>query len=491
LAKSRVGFAEKADNGFLQRIERKGAPDLINSFQKPAVGFALCVLVGLSLACSLGTFQATPTLTVEPGSSTAATLTAQPAGGTAVVPQSPGQTPQTVEPTALVSETPPDFSSDPLVVVYVKDGDLWGWKQGQSRRLTTSGGVYKPRLSPDGKVAVYLRQIDDFHGEIWAINITETKTRRLVSVADMDTIGASVRQPTALAINPYHYDWVPGSHSLAFNSYQVLQGPGLILVDDLNLVDADTGQLRHLLLAGWGGEFVFSPDGSQVALSTSTDVILADRDGSNWRSVLTYEQVATYSEYRYYAHPVGSPNGKFLRVVIPPADPLDKSPEPTSLWMIPTNGKPAQMVGSLQAVPFFDTPPAFSPDLAHLIFLQETGEPAENRRELYIAEPDGSGAKVYQSGALLQFGGWALDGLHFTFSVGEQHAVQVGSLDAPALPLGSAPDGLLDVRWVDGERYLYLRQRAELFDLCLGTPGGEEYVLDTMPLPPPAYDFAR
>ncbi|MCX8114016.1 MAG: translesion DNA synthesis-associated protein ImuA, partial [Burkholderiaceae bacterium] len=58
-----------------------------------------------------------------------------------------------------------------------------------------------------------------------------------------------------------------GTRSLAFNTQQVFDGPGLSLLDDLHLVDADSGTITNLFLAGWGGEFVYSPDGGQIAIS--------------------------------------------------------------------------------------------------------------------------------------------------------------------------------------------------------------------------------
>ncbi len=180
----------------------------------------------------------------------------------------------------------------------------------------------------------YLRPADDFHLEMWAIDVDGENERKLVSVADLDAIGGGVRDPSALAINPYRFDWVPGTHQLAYNTHQVFQGPGLSLLNDLNLVEADTLQKTNLLLSGWGGEFFYSPDGSQIAIVQPDKVILANADGSDYRPVMNYPAVTTYSEYRYYASPVWAADGKSLRLALPPVDPLATPRQPTSLWRI-------------------------------------------------------------------------------------------------------------------------------------------------------------
>ena len=444
--------------------------------------FSLLLLLVVP-ACNLSRPGAVPT----PSASTnLATTVPSPVLGTPSGPQVPVETPQSSPSAPLPA---PQMAG--LSVVYIKDQDIWLWKEGQSTRLTQTGGIYLPDFSPDGRLVAYLRRVDDFHVELWVIDAAGSHDRKLVSVADLDTIGASVRDPSAVAINPYHFEWVPGTHQLAFNTHQVFQGAGLSINDDFNRVDADSGQLTFVLLAGWGGEFALSPDGVQVALSTPTNIILADLDGANWRNVLTYEPVLTYTSERYYARPRWSADSNSLYVAIPPTDPLADPPQPTALWRIPADGNPAQQVGSVPAVPYQDTPVSFSPDLASLIYLQEIGSPAENRRELRITRPDGSGGWAYAQGYLLQFHGWAVDSQHFLFSLEEDQQMQLGSLNAPATPFLRDPYGVLSVRWLDGERYLFYRQRGELFDLVLGVLGGEEIILDSLPAgAQPMFDFA-
>jgi hypothetical protein len=316
-----------------------------------------------------------------------------------------------------------------------------------------------------------------------------TNERRLVSIADLDKIGGGVRDPSAAAVNPFSFEWLPGGHTLAFNTYQVFQGPGHALLDDLNLVDADSLAITNLLLAGWGGEFAFSPDGSQVALSTSSAIFLADTDGGNYRQVLSYPEVTTYSEYRYYARPLWSPDGSFLRVAIPPADPLAQPPQATSLWNIPADGLPPVQEGSLFAVPFFEEPVAYSPDLSRLAYLVEVGQPAENLRELHLATYDGAGGWMYYKAALLHFAGWSPGSRSFAFIRGEDQQAWLGSLDAAAETLPGDPYGVPKLIWVDARHYLYLQEKMGIFDFNLASLDGGITLIDTLPQPPD-FDFA-
>jgi hypothetical protein len=424
------------------------------------------------------------------------------------VTETPAQVPSTIPPeataTPLAGETEPavpaptqptqDVSAEDepglLNIVYVKDGNLWLWRQSQASQLTSGVSVYKPDLSPDGTMVAFLKQVDDFHTELWAINSDGTNQRRLVGIADLDTIGGGVRDPNAAAINPLRYAWIPGTHTLAFNTYQVFQGPGSSPLDDLHTVDADTATITTLLLSGWGGDFTYSLDGSQIALSKSNQINLVNADGSNWRTVLNYQPVSTYSEYTYYARPVWSPDSAYLRVAIPPADPLAEPRQPTALWFIPLDGSPPRQEGSVLATPFFDTAVAYSPDLASLIYLKETGAPAENRRELMLAKADGSGGWVYQQAALLRSPTWAQDSNTFSFIIGEEQEAWLGRLDAPAAPFTESSQGIRDVRWVTGSLAIFLKDEGGYYSLYLTDLENAPLLIDSASEPPQTFDWA-
>jgi hypothetical protein len=458
---------------------------------------ALLGILFLSLGCN--GFQPAGT-SVEPGiveTHVAATFTAL-----ASIPTQPNPTATlTSEPTSTDTSTPepsPTLSTPTAIprvlqVVYIKDGKVFFWKKEQvPLQLTTSGQAYEVKLSSDGVVAAFTRRVDDLHSELWAVNTDGSDERRLVSVADLDAMGAELQVKDLKAIAPYHFAWIPGTHTLAYNTREVFDGPGLLLTDDLRLVNTNTLEKYTFLPPGKGGEFSYSPDGSQIAISTTTTISLIDADGSNRRSdLLVYDKVLTYSEYEYYAKPVWASDSSALRVAIPPKDALAQPPLPTILWEIPTDGSPAVQLGSVTGMPFFSAPVKFSPDLSHIAYLKLVDDPADNRHELHIADPDGSGDIVYDVATLLQFQAWAPDSSHFVFSIEDRGAFQLGEIGGNFTPLMDNPTDLQNLRWINQDSYLVLRNNNGVIEIRLNTLSGDSALIDTMGGTLPSYDFAK
>jgi dipeptidyl aminopeptidase/acylaminoacyl peptidase len=307
----------------------------------------------------------------------------------------------------------------------------------------------------------------------------------------MDAIGGGVRDASAVAVNPYRFRWIPGGRVLAFNSYQVFQGPGLNLLNDLNLVDADAQNITNLFLSGWGGEFFISPDGDQIAISQPDKIILSNADGSEYRTVLTYNPVLTYSEYRYYAMPVWSQDSRTILVALPPPDPLGQPIQSTEIWRIPTDDAPPMILGSVYAVPHMEQEISFSPDMERIAYLRETGQPAENMRELHLAASDGSGDWVYAKAAPINFLGWSPDSSHFAYSLGENTETWIGSLADPPQPLGQAFDGAQNLRWVSINEFIFWQLADNAFELHAVDLNGGAILLDTAFGSPPAFSYAQ
>jgi hypothetical protein len=189
--------------------------------------------------------------------------------------------------------------------------------------------------------------------------------RELVSSDQFLTLKNNVN---AISAEPYIFSWVPNSHTLAFNTSPIFDGPGMMINNDLHLVDADSGVLTTLLTAGNGGVFYYSPDGTQIALVHPENISLINADGSNRRNnALVYDPILTYSEFQYYAEPQWAPDSSFLRVAIPPQDTLGNSTEPTTIWHIPTDGSSAGVAGHVFTSALSSV--TFSPDLAWIAYL--------------------------------------------------------------------------------------------------------------------------
>lgn len=366
----------------------------------------------------------------------------------------------------VATESPAVSSGIPagLTVVYTKEGGLWRWLQGERAPLTAKGEAYYPRISPDGQLVAFLRPADTIHVELWMVKMDGSQERRLVSVADLDALASGVRDPQAVAVNPTAgFAWLANSHRLAFTTYQTFDGPGLILLHDLHLVDADSGQIASLFLPGWGGVFAFSPDARRVALSQPDRILLALADGSDYREALRYEPVITYSEYRYYPQPLWSPQGDFLRLTIPPADPLAQPSQPHTLWRIDAESGKAELEGGVLSVSLLENSVVYSPDLKRLAVLREAGE----KLQLILTAYDGGGEWLYASDPMLRFLAWSPSGRRFLYLTGEEEQLWLGSLDAPPRSLGSPHQSVVSARWVNEDWILYLAQRASAYELIL------------------------
>ena len=327
----------------------------------------------------------------------------------------------------------------------------------------------------------YLLPADDFHLEIWAIDVDGKNERKLVSVADLDAIGGGARDPSALAINPYRFDWLPGTHTLAYNTHQVFQGPGLSLLNDLNLVEADTLQKTNLLLSGWGGEFFYSPDGSQIAISQPDKVILVE---GGWQRLSPADELPGGDDLQRIPLLCHAGLGGGWEIPAPgaaagrPAGKTGAADQPVAHrhWM----ARQPQQIGTILAVPFFEQPVVFSPDLERIAFVKEVGQPTENLRELHLAANDGSGDWVYAKAAALHFLGWAPDASHFAYTLGDTQELWVGSLQETPRQPGGGMNGVQDLRWVDNSRLLFWQASGGSFDLILADVQGGRLLLDSV-----------
>jgi hypothetical protein len=449
------------------------------------------ILVIAGLACNLSQISPQPSPTVsEPGVLPLPTeMTPDPTGltpdPTQVLPdpsptlrptQEPGAIPASPEPTLVPAAE--------LQVVYTNEGNIWLWKEdGSNNQLTSSGDAASVRISDDGLVIAYLRLIEAFTVELWAVNSDGSHARLLMDSTDFDALNTEHRYPESLSVQPFDLQFVPGSHILAFNTHQILIGPGLAIFDDLQLVDTDTGELTTLLPSGSGGMFYYSPDGSQIAIVTSSEIDLVNSDGSNRReAVLTYPEVITYSEYRYYAKPVWAEDSSSLRVAIPPSNPLIEPVQPTRLWHIPVDGTPAFQTGSVYASPVLFSEPVFSHDLSRIIYLQETGGPLENQRQILIANSDGSEEVAYHTSFMLELRGWAGSSERFTFSQGPEMALILAEVGGGMQPLAPNNAQIFDLRWIDSQRFVYF-QPLEVggFGLWLGDIDQPPHLIDELP----------
>jgi Tol biopolymer transport system component len=294
---------------------------------------------------------------------------------------------------------------------------------------------------------------------------------------DLPEFDALPRAPEAVSVMPAGFSWAPGTRPLlVFNTRPTFEGPGLMLNNDLWFADIDEGELQQVYPPGAGGQFHFSPDGSQIALVLPDSISLVNTDGSNRRDrVFVYPEVVTYSEYAFYAKPEWADDSSYLMAVIPPQAALDRPEDPSTIWRIPQDGSPAVLQGSFHAAPLFT--PNLSPDLQRVVYLQQSGESADNVRSLHISNVDGSDDQVYTEAENLMLNSWAPDSLRFVFTLGETAQLMIGETGREARPADSL-SAVTDLRWVDAERFLYITRSGGNADLRLWSINGEDVLVD-------------
>jgi Tol biopolymer transport system component len=288
-------------------------------------------------------------------------------------------------------------------------------------------------------------------------------------------------EPGDSGVRVHRFEWVPGTHVLAFNTREDLQ-IGLLPFDDLRLVDADTLEHTVLLERGEGGEFTYSPDGSQIAVVRSGTVGLVDADGGNPREGMTYTPPATRSEAQHTVRPVWSADSRSLRVVVPPADPLAQPPQLSSVWYVHVDGRPARLLGTIEADPLGSN--AFSPDLRYVAYLAppEGAGQAPGEGDLLLTDLENEETVSYARGVRDVYG-WSPDSQRFAFlSQAEPPQALVGELGSDPVPVhGDAEAASIDVRWLDSSRFLYTAITAQGRTLYLAEVGQPNILIAAVP----------
>ncbi|MDA1329784.1 MAG: hypothetical protein DWG76_00615 [Chloroflexi bacterium] len=394
-----------------------------------------------------------------------------------------------------------------FTVVYVKDGNVWIWLEGgENFALTDSGDVTEVKVSDDGCRIAYAKDVvnpsfdtdvDQFSSptllELWVVNSDGSNNQPLV---ETDFLFGLPLDEGMTSPSIYRFAWQPGSHTLAFSTR--VQTYGLVVFDDINLVDANTGAMSTLRAPGEGGNFFFSPDGSQVAYSRSTSINAINTDGSNLREeMITFPYVITYSEFLYYPPVHWSLDGSSIMVAVPPEDGLAPTesglPPETGLWWIPLDGTPPYMPGSVQAEWFAVQTAQFSPDNGRVAYLRPVGETGSGQRELVIALSDGSNesAQIQEEGILV--GAWSLDSNQLVFWFqgpdGSPEIRLLNAADGSVTPGNSLTQFQANVayfHWALPDAYLQVRYRGadEFIELSLINLDGTGVILDAYQGPP-------
>ncbi len=385
------------------------------------------------------------------------------------------------ESAAEVSPTIPLPASRPpgtLQIAYTDNGNVW-WIDGPSPpvQLSSSGYAQEVLISDDGSMAAFYR--NNWEDDVYEIRVVSTGGGPERIALDQNDTDALYPLDGAKHILPYQIEFIPGSHSLLFNTQATFEGPGLFKFDDLLMLDLDTSELTRVLPPGSGGDFTISPNGREVALIKPTEIGFSSSDGTNLQSGLVdYEPVITYSEFSFYPLVTWSSDSTVFIVVIPSADPFAQDPR-GEVWRINTMDASSGLVSRIDGHTYFPQlsgHPVIPRSLARIAFLRNTDTP--NISELYYANLDGSGEVAYERGNI-KWNGWHENSEAFVFTTGTSQMF-LGSTQASPTALA---DGI-DLRWTDANAFLFLSGSFGDWTLMRGQLGAA-----SVPIISPTGDF--
>jgi Tol biopolymer transport system component len=460
---------------------------------KKQILFVLEIILISSLACSLPFTNNAPTsedIAETAAAAVASTLTALAPLEVPTEPESPANTPTPdTKPTAIIKSKP-----DVLRLAVVdSERNLHSWQEGDSLTLlVNSGDVSQAVLSPDGEWIVFTRiSTDGIDVSLWAIRFDGSDQKLLVSHTDFMAMPLHpdlTDLSSILTVAPHMIKFIPGTHTVVFNIYPQFDAPGFLDNKDLWYIDVDTAERRAFLSPGQAGHFYFSPDGTQMALVTPDRIDLLNTDGSNRRiGVLSYAFVYTYSEYAYHALPVWSEDSSYLRVSIPPQDPLGDPTAPVNIYHIPTDGSLATLLTSVVVAPLENV--ILAPDLNHIAYKQQIGDPAENQYSLKFSDLSGSSPVEFTTGSL-GFGTWAPDSSHFNFYSWNPRDTFIGQVGFPGV-IAMDVNPVMNFSWITSDQFVIIYQSGTNYQLRLGTLSTPSVEIANLGsgLGNPSYDF--
>jgi hypothetical protein len=417
---------------------------------------AVIALLMAALACN------TP---VEPVPTTQPLITAEAAPAEATAESSDAPT---------LEEPATEAASRGVRAAFTHDGNVWLWDEGgEPKQITTAGQVITLDLSDDGQVVMFLREPEDAGVEMWAINSNGSDEHLLLSAEEMDALKAD---PASREVRPGGFAWVPDTHAIAYSLYDDFGSPDALFHRDLRLVNADTGEKSVLLDEGHSGDtFLYSPDGTQIALITPTSISLINADGSNRRNDVHTYAGTTVRGLDYLPSPQWTPDSRLLRVLIPTTDADSEVPEGSSkqIWEIPADGSAARQIHTLENA---NLSPMLSPDSEWVAWSAYLEGPITEHDKLHISRVDGSQDSTFEGEGAISFYNWAPDSQHFAFVIGEPPAL-LGRVGQPPVPLSDMDVLQYYPTWIDGTRFFIYARNGDNIELRIGTAGGSSTLI--------------
>jgi hypothetical protein len=195
----------------------------------------------------------------------------------------------------------------------------------------------------------------------------------------------------------------------------------------------------------------------------------------------------------FYPQPVWAPDSSYLRVAIPPQDPLNNPQAFTLVWHIPADGSMPYMAGEFVSIPAYNSTPLISPDTKMVIYLAVVGEAFDELDLRVLNLTDGTQIPIYAGNISLH--NWNPDSVRFVFSQDFGADFLVGETD-------SSPDNITNItdvpvsrnlEWLTPNQFIFTSGDYENRELRIGgldspstlitRPFGEQFTFDFYPKP--------
>lgn len=319
------------------------------------------------------------------------------------------------------------------------------------------GTLSRPLISGDGSLVAYLLDKVDSSSELWVVVVSTltgndglTLPRRLLAGANQ----ISSHQPEVID-SVLNYQWQAEAHIVYFNTRFAPvggpTGPAEYNHNDLWKVNADTGEVVNLLSRDSVGQFYLSPDGEYVGISNPQSLAVMRADGSDFKLVLEFPAISTYSEYTYKPVLVWSPDSAFFSVLVPSADPLAAEAF-ANLYRVSVNGE-IQNLLTLSGNYLFSVQvgAGLSPNGQHLAYTPTARDNIIHLRVLNIA--DANETPLADDPTLNPLG-WSPDSNYFAYATASNGNYAATLLGGPQL-FGVGLQAM-SLKWVDGNSFYFL-----------------------------------
>ena len=153
--------------------------------------------------------------------------------------------------------------------------------------------------SDDGEVLLISATSPEFDSRVFVYGDGE-----LTELLGADDLLALRDEEFKDAVTLYDVTFIPGTHTVLFNTEVLIGDPGGIFVEhplDLWSLNLDSGELNEIYPYDEGGKFHIAPDGQSVVLMNVDRIWQADINGSNERTI--FEGVVGMGLGHGYSHP--------------------------------------------------------------------------------------------------------------------------------------------------------------------------------------------